>query len=292
MQIEEGKIESSSFPQEPRRIFFWEGILFFLTLILGILTSWKILRIPGIELQKIPLRPSSLWEILFSFASGLLIVLLIIRFLKFRPGKEILFKAFFVLPVFLGGTLFWGLWIGDIFALVLILVFLIWWLKKPNVLLHNFLLISGMIGIGSVFGLRLDPLLVIAILIIFSIYDFIAVYKTKHMIKLAKEMVEARAISGIILPQNLSELQVSLENVKIGGRFLILGGGDIVFPLILVSSIVPTGILNSLIVAIFATIGLLGSIWIFLSQKTRKPIPALPSIAFFSIIGYLITKVL
>lgn len=292
MQIEEEKIKSPSFPQEPRKIFFWEGILFFLTLISGIITSWKILQIPGIELQKIPLRPGSLWEILFYFAFILLIVILIIRFVKFRPGKEILFKAFFILPVFLGGTLFWGLWIGDIFALIFISILIFFWLKKPNVFVHNFLLISGMIGIGSVFGLRLDPLLVVGLLIIFSIYDFIAVYKTKHMVKMAKEFIEARAIPGIIFPQKLSELQAPLKDVKMGGKFLILGGGDIVFPLILVASLVPTGILNSLIVAIFATIGLLGSIFIFLSQKIRQPIPALPPIALFSIIGFLITLII
>jgi len=292
MQIEEEKIESPSFPQEPRKIFFWEGILFFLTLVLGILTSWKITQIPEIEIQKIPLEPGSLWEILTYFAILLLIILLIIRFLKFRPGKEILFKTFFILPVFFGGTIFWSLWIGDIFAFISILILIIWWLKKPNVLVHNFLLISGMIGVGSIFGLRLDPLLVIGLLVIFSIYDIVAVYKTKHMIKMAKEMIEAGAISGIILPQKLSEVQTSLKDVKIGGRFLILGGGDIVFPLLLVSSLVPGGVLKSLIVAIFATIGLLVSIFIFISQKTRKPIPALPPIALFSIIGYLITAFL
>jgi len=292
MQIEEEKIEPVSLPLKPAKIFFWEGFLFLITLILGIITSWKITQIPQIEIQKIPFELSSLWEILFSFAIVLLIVLLIIRFIKFRLGKEVLFKVFFILPVFIGGTLFWGLWVGDILSLISISILIILWLKKPNILVHNFLLISGIIGLGSGFGLRLDPLLVIGLLIIFSIYDVIAVYKTKHMIKMAKEMIESRAIAGIVLPQKFSEVQAPLTDVKMGGRFLILGGGDMIFPLLLVSSLVPLGILKSFTVAIFATIGVLVSIWFFISQKTRKPIPALPPIAFFSIIGYLIARIL
>lgn len=292
MQIEEEKIEPTSLPLKPKKILFWEGFLFFLTQILGTLTSWKITKIPQIEIKKIPLGPGSLWQILIYFTILILIILLIIRFLKSRSGKEILFKTFFILPVFFGGIIFWSLWIGDIFAFISISILIIWWMRKPNVLLHNFLLLSGMIGVGSFFGLSLDPLLVIILLVIFSIYDVIAVYKTKHMIKMAKEMIEAKAIAGIFLPPKLSEIQTPLKDLKIGGKFLILGGGDIVFPLLLVSSLVPVGILKSFIVAIFATIGLLFSIWIFISQKTRRPIPALPPIALFSIIGYLITRIL
>lgn len=292
MPIEEEKIESLSFPQKPGKILFWEAILFFLTLELGILTSWKITQIPEIEIEKIPFKPGSFWEFIFSFVFTILLVFLIIRFVKFRPGKEILFKIFFILPVFFGGILFFSSWIGDILALIFVSTLIFFWLKTPNVLVHNFLLISGMIGVGSVFGLSLDPLLIVVLLLIFSIYDVIAVYKTKHMIKMAKEMIEARAIPGIILPQKISEISAPLEDVRMGGRFLILGGGDIIFPLILVTSLVPQSILYSLIVAIFATIGLLVSIWIFISQKTRQPIPALPPIALFSIIGFLITRIL
>ena len=291
-EAEEEKIEQSTFLQEPAKILFWEAFLFILTMVLGVFTSWKITQIPEIEIEKIPFKPASFWEFLVSFAILLSIILLAIKYLKFRSGKEILFKVFFILPVFLGGMVFWSLWLGDIPALISILILVIFWFRKPNVLVHNFLLISGMIGIGSIFGLRLDPLFVIFLLIIFSIYDIIAVYKTKHMIKMAKEFVEVRAIPGLVLPQKFSEVSAPLKEVKMGGKFLILGSGDIVFPLLLVSSLVPFGVLKSFIIAIFATLGLLASIFLFLSQKTRKPIPALPQIALFSIIGYLIMRIL
>ncbi|MBZ9572431.1 hypothetical protein KJA15_03815 [Patescibacteria group bacterium] len=273
---------------QPLKLLAWEAFLFSLTLGLGIINALRIIQISKEEIQKIPLTPISLLQFIFSFIFVGLIIFLIIKFVKFRPRKGILFKSLFILIVSIGSFFFLGWWIGD-FALILILILIFYWLKKPNILIHDFLLISGMVGIGSTFGLRLQPLTVVTLLVIFSIYDIVAVYKTKHMVRMAKEMIKAGAIPGIILPPKISEFQTSLGTVKPGGRFLILGGGDIVFPLLLVASLVPKGILDSLIVAIFATVGLLISFLIFFSQKTRKPIPALPPIALLSIIGYFCT---
>jgi presenilin-like A22 family membrane protease len=281
--------KQSSWALQYRKIFFWEVFLFSLTLCLGIISSLRILEVVDIEIQKIGFELTSLWEIILSFAIVLVLVFLIIRFVKFKRGKGVLFKFFFIAPVFLGGVSFLSLWIGDIFAFILISILIIYWIKKPNILVHNLLLIIGMVGVGSVFGLSLDPLVVVFLLAIFSIYDIIAVYKTKHMIRMAKEMVQAGAIPGLILPPKVSEIRAPLKNIKVGGRFLILGGGDIVFPLLLVVSLVPQSILYSIIVALFSIVGLLVSFLIFALQKTRKPIPALPPIATLSIIGYLIT---
>lgn len=290
MEIEEEKIEEVSFPEKPWRIFLWEAILFSLTLGLGIISSLRLIQLERTGVIT-PAPPVSLWQFILSFSLVLLSVSLIIKFVKFRPGKKILFRFLYIVTISVGSFFSLAPWIGDI-ALIFILILLYYWIKKPNILVHNFLLITGMAGVGSILGLRLSPLLVVFLLVIFSIYDIVAVYKTKHMIKMAKEMIEARAIPGIILPPKISEFRAPLKDVKVGGRFLILGGGDIVFPLLLVVSLVPYGILDSIIVAIFAVIGLLVSFLIFASQKTRKPIPALPPIATFSIIGYLITMLL
>jgi len=146
-----------------------------------------------------------------------------------------------------------------------------------------------MAGLGTVLGLNLTPLMVVSFLVLFSIYDFIAVYKTKHMIKMAKEMMTVGVILGFIAPSKLADLKIPLRKVKMGGKFLILGGGDVVFPMLLVVSLLPQGLFHSLIVAFFALIGLFFSFLIFISQKVRAPIPALPPIALLSLLGYLLT---
>lgn len=284
-EIKETKIS------HPWKIFLWEAFLFLIVLGLGIASAFRVRELSKIE--KIEISPVSFWQFLFYFLLATLFILLVSLLGKrFKKGKEMIFKALFIFTIVLGGLISFSIWLPDFFALILVVVLVFGWLIKPIVFLHDFAMISGVVGIGGVLGLSFSPLVMVVILIIFSIYDYIAVYKTKHMVKIAKEMVEAGAILGFILPQKISDLLADLKEVKPGGKFLILGGGDIAFPLIFSVSLIPLGILNSLIVGFFAFLGLLVSFLLFIYQKTRKPIPALPPIALFSIIGYLITMLI
>jgi presenilin-like A22 family membrane protease len=276
--------------KHPWRIFVIEAVLFSLTLLSGTATAFKINEI--LTIQKIAIPQISFWKFVFYFLSATLLIILISYFLKFKKGKGVFFKGVFILATFWGGALLLSVWMPDPLALILIGILIFWWLKKPSILIQDLCLILGIAGVGSVLGLSLTPQIVVMLLVVFSVYDFIAVYKTKHMVRMAKEMIESRAILALVVPPNLFGLRESLEEVEPGGKFLILGGGDIVFPLLLSASLIPSGILNSLIVAIFALIGLLVGFLFFLSQKVRQPIPALPPIALFSIIGFLITKIL
>ena len=280
---------ASTWYLQPAAVVF-ELIFFILTQILGIFSTLRILEI--LRVEKIPLEPVSFWDFILGFTLATFLILLFIRFIKFKAGKSFLFRGLFILTISFGSFLFFSLWLGDFLTLILLIFLIFFWLKKPNILIHDFLLLSGIVGIGSIFGLRLEPLMVVLFLILFSVYDFIAVYKTKHMIKMAKEMMAAGAILGMILPSKVSDFNTDLKKVSPGGKFLILGGGDIIFPLILCVSIVSQGVLKSLIVALFAAVGLSFSFWFFISQKVRRPIPALPPIALFSIIGYLITRLI
>jgi len=286
---EQAEVEFT-FLQNPWRIFAIEAFLFCLTLGLGIAAAVQIGEV--LKIQKIALPQISFWRFLTSFLLATLFILLLIRFLKFKRGKGLIFKILFTLAVFLGGLLFLEAFLLEPIPLILISLLIFWWWKKPSILNQDVLMILGLAGVGSTLGLALQPLMVIALLVIFSIYDFIAVYKTKHMIKMAKEMIEQKAILALVVPPNLSGFQESLEEIRPGGKFLILGGGDIVFPLLFSASLIPFGILNSIIVAIFALIGLFAGFYFFVSQKIRQPIPALPPIALFSIIGFLITRII
>jgi len=272
------------------RIFIMEAFLFSLTLGLGIFTAFRINEI--LKFQKFTIPQISFGKFVIYFLLATLLIFLISYFLKFKKGKRVFFKAIFILAIFWGGALLLSYWIPGLLALILIGILIFWWLKKPSILIQDLCLILGIAGLGSILGLSLAPQIVVLLLITFSIYDFIAVYKTKHMVKMAKEMIESKAILALIVPPNISGFRESLEKIEPGGEFLILGGGDIVFPLLLCASLIPFGILNSLIVAIFALMGLLVGFLLFFLQKVRQPIPALPPIALFSIIGFLITKLI
>jgi len=274
----------------PWRVFGIEAFLFSLSLGLGILAGLRLEKI--FVTQNISPQPISSWQFLFYFLFATVLFLLVIYFLKFEKGKEVFLKIFFFFAVGFGNLFFFGLWLPDLLSFTLVALLFYFLIRKSSLIVHNATLVFAIAGVGAGLGTRFTPEIVILLLVIFSIYDFIAVYRTKHMVKIAKEMLKGQAILGIIIPQKISDFSAYLKEVKPGGRFLILGAGDIIFPLIFSVSLISQGILDSLIVALFSLVGLFAGFLIFISKKTRQPMPALPPIALFSIIGYLITKII
>jgi len=276
--------------QKPWQIFIVEIFIFALTLGLGIVAAFRINQI--LAVQKIALPQVSSLEFIIYFLLATLFIFLISYFLNFKKEKAAIFRGIFILAVFFGGSLFLSVWVPDILALTLMVFLVLWWIKKPSVLIQDICVILAIAGVGSSLGITFAPLAIVLLLVIFSIYDFIAVYKTKHMVRMAKEMIESRAILALVIPSTLSDFKESLDRIRPGGQFLILGGGDIVFPLLLCASLIPQGVINSSIVAVFALVGLSVSFYLFSSQKFRQAIPALPPIALFSIIGFFISRLI
>ena len=280
-------IEKKESQKQFWRIFLIEGGLFFFTSLLAIAGGFELNKM--VQLKKIYMPATSLQDFLTSFLVVTFFVLLFISFKnkKFSKFKEIIYKGFFVITCLWGGMTLLNLFMPVFGAVLMMGVLIIWWLQKPKVWLHNILIILGLAGSASFFGLEFSPSVVVVLLLIFSVYDFVAVYKTKHMVVMAREMIEKKVILGFVIPKDLKYFNDGLEKVKPGGNFMILGGGDIVFPSLLAVSIIPQGFLKALIIIIFSLCGSLFSYWIFTREK--EPIPALPPIVLFSIIGYLIT---
>jgi presenilin-like A22 family membrane protease len=283
-------MEEKNLFSKPCKIFFFETLFFSLTFLFGLSSAYKINSY--LVKKEIKVAPISPLNFLLTFFITTSIVLFLLYFLRFKKGKSIFFKIALAFSFFVGGLLFLYIWIPVLPAAILMTILIFWWLKSPTVFNHNLCLILGMAGIGANLGLKIMPTVGVIILISLSIYDWIAVYKTKHMVKMAREMIEMGVISALIIPQSVSSFKSSLANVKPGGEFLVLGGGDVVLPLIFAVSLIPFGVLKSAIVALFSLIGVTANFFVFVRQKERKPMPALPLISFFSIIGYLITLLL
>ena len=269
------------------KIFFIEGGLFFITSILAVVSAFKLNNL--IEIKKVYLPVTSWQDFLFSFLFVTFFILVFATYKKAGKFKEIIYKALFIITVFWGGMTVLNLFIPVFVAILITGILIVLWIELPSVWVHDTLMVLGLAGAASFFGLGFSPAVVVALLLIFSVYDFIAVYKTKHMILMAKEMIEKKVILGFIIPKELKFFKDNFKNIKIGGNFMILGGGDVVFPGLLAASVIPSGIYKSLIIVLFSLVGCFFSYWLFSTQKEKNPIPALPPIAFFSIVGYLIT---
>jgi len=274
----------------PWKIFLIETFLFSVSLFLGILSALRTAKI--LKAEKIAIEKVSFWQFITSFILATLFVLFFVYFFNFKKPKKIIYKLIFLFTSFLAGLFCLESFLKEPLPLILMAFLVFWWLKKPIVLNQNILMVLAIAGTGSVLGLAMDPFLVLTLLIIFSLYDFLAVYKTKHMVKMATDMIENQAVLGIVLPPNFSQFKADLKEIKVGGDFMVLGAGDIVFPLLFAVSLLSSSFLEGIIVVIFSLFGLFLSFYFFISQKNRKPIPALPPIALFSIIGFLIAKIL
>ncbi|MEF8847335.1 MAG: presenilin family intramembrane aspartyl protease [Candidatus Paceibacterota bacterium] len=272
--------------KHPKKIFAWEALLFLVTLSLGVLNSYRINQV--IDFSLVKAGQSDLLHLAVYFVVGTA-VLAGLSSSDFKRTRGVVFKVLFLLAVGTGTLLLLQFWFHFYISLLIVLALIILWTIFHSVAIHNVFVVLGIAGAGSWLGLSFTPQLVIVLLVIFSIYDFIAVYKTKHMVKMAKAMVESNAIVGLIIPSNLKDFSRDISQVQPGGKFLIVGGGDIVFPLILCTSFVPISMFKALIMVLFSLIGLGFSFWVFASQKIKKPIPALPPITLGAIMGYLIT---
>jgi presenilin-like A22 family membrane protease len=151
-------------------------------------------------------------------------------------------------------------------------------------------------GAASIFGISLDIIPVIILLVILAVYDAISVYKTKHMITLAEGVMEMKTPILFVIPKNTTYSYIRDGIGKIGegerGAF-ILGMGDLIMPSILVVSanvfiISGTGLLVNIPAAgaIFGSVvGLIVVLW-FVNKG--KPQAGLPPINSGAILGFLI----
>jgi presenilin-like A22 family membrane protease len=272
-------------------LFLTESILFSLTLFLGILCAVRAQKI--LNVQRIESPSASFFQFIFYFFLATLFVLSVFYFIRQKPIKVKIYRFLFIFASFFTALIFFESFLSEPIPLILVFLLIFWWIKKPIILSQNLLIIFSLAGIGANLGLILKPEVVILILVVLSIYDFIAVYKTKHMVKMAKDMIEAGTILGLVFPFEPVGFLKSTSEVKPGeGKFLILGGGDVAFPLIFSVSLIKIGIWKSFLVAFFSLLGLFANFLLFIFQKERKAIPALPLISLFSIIGYLIISIL
>ncbi|MFW6130809.1 MAG: presenilin family intramembrane aspartyl protease [Atribacterota bacterium] len=281
-------------------IFWKEVLLFVFTQVLGILVAIRLSKF--LKDLKLEPEPVSIVDFLIYFV---IITLAVLIFLKIsKKGTGLALQIFFVLAVFSGLDILFGAFFGEPIAVVLSACLIILRFIQPTVLIHNLIVIGGLAGIGGMLGLTLLPRDAIILLVILAIYDVIAVYKTKHMVKMAEAMIKKRVILGIIVPGKINQFRASMSDVeknkipvqrilKPGKRsqFMILGGGDLALPLLLISSVAGQSIIQAIIVLIFAVFGLLVMHFMFIKLKS-KPMPALPPLAIFSILGYLVSSLL
>lgn len=264
-------------------LFLKELILFAPAVLLGLFSANKILR------QIAAIEPATFH---FQDIIPLLIFALVLFFLrKTKKVISFIYKALLLIVVFSGSQLIFASFLPLPFDLAMSIILIALFILYNNVLTHNIAIIFGIAGISMIIGLSISITAAIILLVTLSFYDILAVYKTKHMVNMARTMIESGAIFGFVVPSNFGSFMSSKAEAKnqIGAQFTILGSGDVGVPLIMICSIARISFTMALITAFFSFIGLFITHLIFSNQTTRQPMAALPPIATMTIIGYLIS---
>jgi presenilin-like A22 family membrane protease len=274
--LEENDIEIPTLPSEP--IYWWPGEV----------------TTPDGDIIEVPAH-SALGPILiyiFAAAAVLGVTLYKIPLTALKVLLRLLFALLFS----------WGAFIATVFyvplplAVAIAIAFGIFWFLIPLVWLHNLVLILAVSSLGAVFGRFITPWTAMTIILALAVYDFLAV-RFKFMLWMADRLSEVNALPALIIPKNYSEWNLNLK--KHGEKMIevnpaereysILGGGDIAFPCLLTASVYfAHGLKPAAIIAALGFVGLIGVYVIQAIFLKGKPMPALPPIAAFTLVGLLI----
>ncbi len=227
---------------------------------------------------------SSFLFFIFYIALGIGIMFLIIKlghsilfdileFAVISTTSSIIFyvflKVLFFLPTIM--AIFFAVPIAVLFALS----------KHFHPSMKNIGAVVASAGAGAVFGFSVGFFPAVILLILLSVYDFIAVFKTKHMLTFAKQIISRN------LSFTIDAIEISPEGKE---RRMDLGTGDIALPIMLEVSAFHIAPMLSFLLFIGAVIGAL-SVMVY-AWKTRSILPALPPITLsmfiMGLIGFLL----
>ncbi len=250
-----------------------------------------------------------------------LVILLVIKFYR----GDLLFKVIealvVVLPAFIVFTIVLGYLapptftdVNLIYAISLILAVSLILIKNTVPWFRNTVTIIASIGVGAVLGLAFSFYEALIFMAFIAIYDYIAVFITKHMITMA-QAVSSKNLAfligasdfeavpkGYFNKKELSEYNAMLKKSNAQNNPVVkkimqqgkmpvvsqiqLGAGDLGLPLMVAVSAFPVffNYTVSLVIIIGSAVGLIFTM--FFLRKYQRPLPAIPPLFSFVCIAF------
>ena len=188
------------------------------------------------------------------------------------------------------------------FVLALSLVLSVLKIFKRDTIIHNFTELLIYPGIAVIFVSFFNIYTIAIVLVLISIYDIYAVWHSGFMQKMATYQIqEVKIFSGFFVPYLSKKQREELKKYKLAAQkskslmrkgkqmkvnIAILGGGDVVFPIITSGVVMLAwGLIPALIVTLGATLALC---YLFFVGEKRKFYPAMPYITTGIFIGMIV----
>lgn len=248
----------------------------------GIL-AWKPLpSVAGVSIARPDIAPKmSFLYILGAILVGTVFILLIIYW-----GKVWLWKLWFFLAIAVCLYIAFSAFIPAWVALITAVILSYFKAYRRNFILHNFSEIFVYGGLAVIFVPILNVLVAVVLMILLSLYDAYSVWKSRHMIEMAKFQTSAGVFAGLQIPYKFPGWKKKAGQKLVQVRTAILGGGDIGFPLLFAGAVLKEfGFAKACIIPLFAAIALLG---LLLFSKKKHFYPAIPFLTVGCLVGLLV----
>lgn len=229
-------------------------------------------------------NPASTDNSLYFFATIVVFAVILLAILKFYKGK-LLFLLLELAMEFTAVQLLVSLFASGITPALIAIATVILRLALPQT--RQPLLMVTIAIVGGLLGSSLDIFPAALLALLLAGYDVIAVFYTKHMVTLAKELTNRQAAFSLKITQEKDKLE--------------LGTGDVVIPAMLIVSANRIGntavVISNNTFTWPALVGLAGAVigitaLLFYLEKKKGYWPALPPITVGTIAGIILATTL
>ena len=238
-----------------------------------------------------------------------LIIAVSLMLLLMKLKAETFLRGWFTIVVILGLSIAINAFLMPIPRAALISVILaiplgILKIFHRNMFVHNATELLIYPGIATVFIPILNVFSVSVLLVVISLYDMYAVWHSGFMQKMAKFQIQKlKLFSGFFVPymgkedrlmmnkvKSMKESEKNKKLKKVKVNLAILGGGDVVFPIILAGVVLRTlGLWQAVTISLGATLALA---FLFYKSEKGKFYPAMPFISIGCFIALAIAYLL
>ncbi len=214
-------------------------------------------------------------ETSFAYVFAFILVATALAILLARLRVTLLWKIWFFLAVVFTLSVAFSAIFNETLALIASLVISFFKVVRRNIIVHNAAELFMYGGLAAIFVPIFNMYSVSVLLVLISVYDYIAVRKTGHMVALAKFQASMHMFAGLFIPY--------------GKERAILGGGDIGFPLLFTGVALRSLGIKAFAIPVFVALALFV---LFIRTEKKKFYPAMPFLAAGCFAGYLIALLL
>ena len=237
-------------------------------------------------------QPGDVGNSLLFLGYVLVVAAVVVLIIKYMKWAAILFKLLELVTIFITSSLVFFVFLSylqvpHMYTITIALSILLVGLKFIYPKIKNVTAIISSSAVGALFGFSFDIVPTLIFIVLISLYDFISVFITKHMVYMAKEMSRMDLSFSIAS----RERRYVKEKKKEEEFSVELGSGDMAIPLMLAVSVYNSfTLVDSLAVVLGTSVGLIAVLY-YVTRK-RVFLPALPPLCFCGVLFLAVSRLL